>query len=141
MIINSENATKIDAYLKDNDEAELGKWPIELSGEKKIVPFYKFPLKLLYYNINNGRFAAEKRKREKDIGRELNSLDKEDTKQIKDLLLRIFPDKTKALKEDIRKKGQMEPGVITFDGFVINGNRRMAIFEDLHKDEATGKWE
>jgi len=141
MIINSENATKIDSYLKDNDEAELGKWPIELSGEKKIVPFYKFPLKLLYYNINNGRFAAEKRKREKDIGRELNSLDKEDTKQIKDLLLRIFPDKTKALKEDIRKKGQMEPGVITFDGFVINGNRRMAIFEDLHKDEPTGKWE
>lgn len=140
MIINSENATKIDSYLKDND-AELGKWPIELSGEKKIVPFYKFPLKLLYYNINNGRFAAEKRKKEKDIGRELNPLDKEDAKKIKDILLEIFPDKTKALKEDIRKKGQMEPGVITFDGFVINGNRRMAIFEDLHKDEPTGKWE
>lgn len=141
MIINSENATKIDSYLKDNDEAELGKWPIELSGEKKIVRFYKFPLKLLYYNINNGRFATEKRKLEKDIGRELNSLDKEDAKQIKDVLLGIFPDKTKALKEDIRKKGQMEPGVITFDGFVINGNRRMAIFEDLHIDEPTGKWE
>ncbi len=141
MIINSENATKIDSYLKDNDEAEIGKWPIELSGEKKIVSFYKFPLKLLHYNINNGRFASEKRKFEKDLGRELNSLDKEDAKQIKDLLLRIFPDKTKALKEDLRQKGQMEPGVITFDGFVINGNRRMAIFEVLHKDEPTGKWE
>lgn len=141
MIINSENATKIDSYLKDNDEAELGKWPIELSGEKKIVSFYKFPLKLLHYNINNGRFASEKRKLEKDLGRELNSLDKEDAKQIRDLLLRIFPDKTKALKEDLKQKRQMEPGVITWDGFVINGNRRMAIFEVLHKDEPTGKWE
>lgn len=141
MIINSENATKIDSYLKDNDEAELGKWPIELSGEKKIVSFYKLPLKLLHYNINNGRFASEKRKLEKDLGRELNSLDKEDAKQIRDLLLRIFPDKTKALKEDLKQKHQMEPGVITWDGFVINGNRRMAIFEALHKDEPTGKWE
>lgn len=94
MIINSENATKIDSYLKDND-AELGKWPIELSGEKKIVPFYKFPLKLLYYNINNGRFAAEKRKKEKDIGRELNPLDKEDAKKLKTFCLKFFRIKQK----------------------------------------------
>ena len=104
MTIYSENATKIDLYLKSNPETKIGNWPIELSGEKRILPFYKFSTDLLFYNINNGRFAVEKRKLEKDLGREIDSLDKEDAKKIKDLLIEIFPEKTKALKEDIKKK-------------------------------------
>jgi hypothetical protein len=140
MIVKSENAKKIDLYLRNNPCFRIGNWPIELSGEKKIVPYYKFPLDLLFYNIKNGRFSIEKIEREKQIHRELDPLDQEDAKIIRDLLLNIFPEKTQTLKEDIRKKGQMEPGVITFDGFVINGNRRMAILQELHKEEPTGKW-
>ena len=60
---------------------------------------------------------------------------------IRSILLKLDLEKTKVLKEDLRKKGQMEPGVITHDGFVTNGNRRMAVIEELHREEPTGKWE
>jgi hypothetical protein len=50
-------------------------------------------------------------------------------------------DKTELLKDDLHRKGQMEPGVITNDGVLINGNRRMAVLETLHQQEPTGKWQ
>jgi len=56
------------------------------------------------------------------------------------MLLDLDKSETERLRKDLRRKNQMEPGVITQDGFVINGNRRMAIFEELHADEPTGKW-
>jgi hypothetical protein len=56
------------------------------------------------------------------------------------MLLDLDPDKTETLKKDFHQKGQMEPGVITHDGIVVNGNRRMAVLECLHEDEPTGKW-
>ncbi|HKZ42667.1 MAG TPA: hypothetical protein VJ044_17010, partial [Candidatus Hodarchaeales archaeon] len=47
---------------------------------------------------------------------------------------------TKVLKDDLLKVGQRNPGVITFDGSTINGNRRMAVFEELQKETGNEKW-
>jgi hypothetical protein len=139
--IQSQRARDIDAYIAAHPDAEIGRWPVEIAGQKKILPFYRLPLTLLRYNAKNGRLAMERQQWEKDNGRDLDSCQPGDAEVIRGMLLDLDRDKTEVLKEDLRQKGQMEPGVITNDGFVINGNRRMAILELLHKEEPTGKWE
>jgi hypothetical protein len=142
MKISSERAKAIDAYLADHDDAEKGKWPLEISGEKQILPFYRLPIniELLCYNVSNGRLAMDVRDWEVKNCRKLDAACKEDSQIIREMLLALDKGATEMLKEDIRKKSQMEPGVITHDGFVVNGNRRMAVLEALHDEEPTGKW-
>lgn len=141
MNINSERANAIDAHLSSHPDAEVGRWPLEIGGRKEILPFYRFPIKdLLCYSVNNGRLAMDVREWEKVNRRTLDATILEDCEIIRQMLLNLDKDKTSLLKEDIRKKNQMEPGVITYDGFVVNGNRRMAVLEELHEEEPTGKW-
>ena len=66
MKISSQKAKTIEQYLENHSQAEIGKWPIEISGEKKILPFYSFPIGfslgspgILFYNVNNGRLAMD----------------------------------------------------------------------------------
>ena len=67
MKLSSEKAQNIDQYLEHQTQEEIGKWPIEISGEKRILPFYRFPIGfslgspgILYYNINNGNLMSDK---------------------------------------------------------------------------------
>jgi len=141
MEINSKRAKAIDAYLESHPDAELGEWNIEIAGVKERKKFYRFPIKeLLLYNKKNRRLSIEVQKWEKDKGREIDIYNDRDI--LISMLLELDKGKTKDLEEDLLKKGQMEPGAITHDGFVINGNRRMALLEKrLHPKESTGKWE
>jgi hypothetical protein len=140
MRIQSQRAREIDAYLKSHPEAEVGKWPIEIAGVKEILPFFRFPIELLTYNANNGRLAMDIREWEQTNGRKLDGRRPEDGVIIRDMLQGLDQDKTSVLSKDLHQKGQMEPGVVTHDGVVINGNRRMAVLELLHQEEPTGKW-
>jgi len=141
MNINSQRANAIDAYLSSHPDAEVGKWPLEIGGQKQILLFYRLPYReLLCYNGNNGRLAMDVREWEEQNGRKLDATVKDDRDIIQQMLLNLDRSETASLKKDLHKKNQMEPGVITHDGFVINGNRRMALLEELHEDEPTGKW-
>ncbi len=140
MKIYSAQAQEITAHIGLHPNDNIGKWPIEIDGEKQILPFYRLPIKLLRYNVNNGRLAMEISEWETNNKRPLDASDLNDAKQIRDLLLSIDGSKSESLKDDLKKNGQMEPGVITFDGIVINGNRRMALLETLDAEEPTWKW-
>src|SRR5437879_1162227 len=105
-----------------------------------MMPVYRLPINLLAFNIRNGRFAAELKAKERDAKRALDPLDPDDAAIIAELLLHQDANATEVLKADLKKVGQTEPGIITHDGFVINGNRRMAILQELHKEEPTGRF-
>jgi len=139
MQLSSERARLIDEH--PCLATVVGMWPMEIGGVKTRLPFYVFPIDILCYNANNGRLAMDRRQWEADNDRQLDGCSREDAAILRDMLLTLDKDKTLGLKEDIRKKGQMEPGVISNDGVVINGNRRMAVIEELHREEPTGKWE
>jgi hypothetical protein len=141
MEIESARAKEIEAYIANHPKAELGKWPVEIGGQKEILPFYRFPIGLLRYNVRNGRLAMEVQEWEQNNGRTLDRDDKADAAIICEMLLGLDKEKTQILKEDLHQKGQMEPGAITYDGVVINGNRRMALLEEMHHEEPTGRWE
>lgn len=140
--VKSDRAQRIMAAIeKPGAKSDMGKHPIIIGGQKKMFDVFKIPTNLLAFNIRNGRFAAELRAKEKKLGRRLDPLLGEDEAIIRELLLNLDPSATKLLKDDLRKVGQTEPGIITHDGFVINGNRRMAILQELHRENPSGKYE
>lgn len=144
MIIKSERALEIDTYIRTHSEAKLADYPIVIGGDRLPLTAYKLPISLLRYNISNGRFTVEKLQLEKDLGRQLDYSDPDDVAKIRKMLLEKdnkLAEEAEALKNDLKRVGQLEPGVITHDGYVINGNRRMAVLELLHTEDPTGKWQ
>jgi hypothetical protein len=140
MAIQSKRANEIDAYIEAHKSCIKGKQKVEINGKIEPLDSYILPLSLLQYNHDNRRFNFEIQEHEDSIGRRLDPSDKQDVEKIKELLL---ADKIEAEKlySDLKQLGeQREVAAITHDGIVVNGNRRMATIEKLHKENATGKW-
>ena len=59
--LDTDNKTLIDDYIENNPDAKLqSRSRLEtLNGETKIIQGYRLPTKLIFYNINNGRFKKE----------------------------------------------------------------------------------
>ena len=140
MAIQSKKAKEIDVYIDSKKSCVRGKQKVEIKGKIEFLESYMLPLTLLQYNHENRRFNLEIQEYETQIGRKLDPSDKEDVKKIKELLLQ---DKIEAEKlyNDLKQLGeQREVAAITHDGIVVNGNRRMATIEGLHKENPK-KWE
>ena len=126
------SALKIDKYIENNPECKVSKTiTIVLQGKKLDLTTYRLPLDLTYYNIENGRFAAEYVDLVKNEGRQLVPTNPADSKKIQSLLIEIDPKQSMILEKDLELYGQKDPGIITHDGNVINGNRRRAVLEEL----------
>jgi hypothetical protein len=132
MKLETAREKQIDAYIATNNAKDDEKVRIELKGAVNNLDVYRIPIKLLVYNIRNGRFAAELLAKETELKRKLDAANPEDAKIIRQLLLDLSPAETEALRVDLRKNGQLDPGVITRDGAVVNANRRMSILSALY---------
>ncbi|MFB0515841.1 MAG: hypothetical protein ACETWG_04445 [Candidatus Neomarinimicrobiota bacterium] len=125
----------IQAYLKGQQEDKTLRYDkLEVKGKVQQEPIYTLNNNELAFNKANGRIHAEVIEKEAELGRSLNIWDQDDQKIIKDLLLSIRKDENEKIKEDLAKKGQIRPGIITCDGIVINGNRRKALLEELYAE-------
>lgn len=140
MAINSKKANEIDAYINSHECAK-GKQKVVINGKVDLLESYSIPTSLLQYNHDNRRFNLEIQEEEIKLGRKLDPTSKDDVKRIKELLL-LDQAEAKKLKDDLRRIGeQTEFGAISFDGVVINGNRRMATLEELYSEDPNKKWE
>ena len=140
MSFEERNAEVLDEYIANNPQAKLPKThSVLIGGINEDLQVYKIPLKNLVYNIRNGRFAAEYQELKNKKGRELKSEDKEDRKEIQNLLISLDPKESMLLERDVRQYGQREPGVCTHGGAVINGNRRMSIIENIFESDSNFK--
>ena len=143
MEIDTPRSKAIKVWIDDHPEekSKYEKAPVELNGKTKYLDVWNIPIKLLIYNIRNGRFAAELLAKEKELKRKLDPTDAKDAKVIQKILLEQKPVEAEALKADIKEHGQMQYGIITFDGAVINANRRMAVISKLFDETHTRKFE
>ena len=136
-MVNQDSKDRIDKFIKENPKCKQQEVvPLILQGQKKKIIVYRLPIELLYYNIRNGRFAAEYASLVKKHGGELKAEDPNDAKKIKHLLLGLDKNETSRTYDDIKLKGQWLAGIITEDGYVIDGNRRMSILTQLFEDTA-----
>ena len=103
---------------------------VQDSKEREIV---KVPIHLLRYRKDNGRISSDVLDYEKKIG-PLDEKDEDAQKQIRRFLEQKDPEKTHALRMSIIHGGQLEPAIITCDGFLINGNRRKMVIDKLSEE-------
>ena len=71
-----------------------------------MLDVYKLPTAMLFYNIRNGRFAAEYKETAKREGGYLSPEDKTDAKKIRQLLLDLNAGETQRTYSDLRIRGQ-----------------------------------
>ncbi len=141
MKLDTNRAKQLDAFLKDQIPLEHTAVRVELSGQVETLRAFRIPIKYLIFNIRNGRFAAELLEKEEQLKRKLDPTVPRDAKVIQKLLLDQSESETKALKDDLKLHGQLEPGIITFDGAVINANRRMAVLQMLFEETREPRFE
>lgn len=91
------------------------------------------PLELLRFRKDNGRIASDVYSYEKNHG-PLDEKDNEAQVLLAKFLSEKDPEKTKELRNSIIHSHQEQPAIITADGFLINGNRRKMVLQQLHKD-------
>lgn len=144
-MLNTERAKQIDAYIQKHsfDEEEKDKSPLRISykGALHRHEVYRIPTKYLIHNIMNGRFRSELLEKESELKRRLDAADENDKPIFRQLLLDQKRSETEVLKADLIKNGQLDPGIITHDGAVINANRRMAILHELYEETKDSKYE
>ena len=106
----------------------------ELMWQDSLQPMrvYKVPLNCLIYNKYNGRILSRTKSLESQ-GEEINPETEEGKKIIEKLLWDSRPDRNQKTKKDIEKYTQKRPGIITKDGIVIDGNRRVMLLNQIEK--------
>ena len=100
---------------------------------------YRVPIKILSFNFENGRIAAEKITLESKRGKKLDDCSEKDQELVGTMLLNSqwYEKKaTEQLKASLAIE-QQEAAIVTWDGILLNGNRRAACLNSLFKD--TGK--
>jgi hypothetical protein len=113
-------------------------------GSFEDFEIFSVPVELLVLNAGNRRFHAEKLSWEEQLGRELDpQANAADERSIISILLddnqRVADDEivgktskdAQALISDWQQRGQEQPLWIRPDGFVVNGNRRLAALKRL----------
>lgn len=121
--------TKGNYFSTDNKGKRL-----RYRGEVKTFVEYEIPLELLVYNVENGRIASLVKSFEK----EHSSLDperKEDASQIARFLYDSNDSANKKTQRNIAENGQLETGIITSDGVIVDGNRRASLMLAILNDE------
>jgi len=97
---------------------------------------YEVPTDLLRYRKDNGRIRADVISYEKEYG-VLDENSQETQNEIRKMLERNDPEKNDELERAIMHDGQLDPAIITCDGFLINGNRRKMILERINRKDPT----
>jgi len=106
---------------------------IPWQGKLEAMNVYKIPLDLLVYNKYNGRILS----RTKSLENQKQKIDVESDSG-KDIIEKLLwdskPDRNKKTLKNIYDFEQQKVGIITKDGIIIDGNRRVMLLNEILKD-------
>lgn len=138
-----ERRTRINKIKQSvsNKNNIIANYPIPFEGGQIVIPVIKLPINFPIYNMNNGRtedvqkiFLVENRGRRANFfstGQENNSAQREQHK-----LLYIESKSSKAdIHRELKKTKEYHPDkpiLLTNDGIVINGNRRLSAAREIY---------
>jgi hypothetical protein len=113
-----------------------------IKGKRRELDVYRVPIKLLYFNIENGRYADKMvQLRAENAGVEIDPREDKWKETIWRMLKGEYPgterdvEPFQRLRGDLLDRQQLRPGVVLFDGGVLDGNRRFAALLDLRRSE------
>lgn len=122
--------------LEKNTKPCSSKEMIYKSIKAKSMPVYEIPVEYLIFNQHNGRIGTFIKTYEKQYG-PIDPSTPEGEKKIIDFLWNSKESRNKETMADIDEKGQLEFGIITKDGVVIDGNRRCMLLKKLAEKKKT----
>lgn len=133
--IREENIRKIVQREKDDP---FGKQEIPWKDDLVTMNVYKIPLDLLIYNKFNGRILS----RTKSLERQNHAICVE-TPVGKNLIEKLLwdskPERNKSTLKSIAYYGQQKVGIITSDGVIIDGNRRVMMLNRIMNGQSFTK--
>lgn len=115
-----------------SDEGKTHKL-IRWRDENKSMLVCKIPLRLLIYNKYNGRILSRTKSLEQH-GNSISPETPEGKATIERLLWESKENRNKITMNDLEEKGQLQIGIVTKDGVIIDGNRRAMLLNKLGKD-------
>ena len=122
--------------IKKNKEPFAHKY-IHYKGEQKKFPVHEIAFDCLIYNQYNGRIATFVKTYEKQHG-ELDATNQDDEKRIARFLWDSKKSRNQFTQLDLAEKGQLEYGIVTADGVVIDGNRRFMLLKKNRAENNVG---
>lgn len=108
---------------------------LKYQGEIKPFDVFKIPLDFLVYNIENGRISSVVKSYQREHGA-LAPENSEDAARIASFLFESSKERNETTLRDIAENGQMEPGIITIDGVIVDGNRRASLLNRIRSDQS-----
>lgn len=128
-----ERKIKIADIQKHQPEA-ANALKLPYQGETKSFNVYKIPLEFLVFNKENGRIASLV----KSYIREHQIIDvetEEGDALIAKFLYTAHEERNKITRENIINNGQLQYGIITADGVIVDGNRRVSLLRSISSDK------
>ena len=102
-------------------------------GKTEEFRIVEVPMEFLVLNVENGRIASLVKSFEKEHG-PLNPEKESDAATLSQFLYEAHDAQNKRTKEDLAKNGQLEAGIITSDGIIVDGNRRFSLMWAIAHD-------
>lgn len=99
---------------------------LKYQGEIREFDVYKIPLEFLVYNVENGRISSLVKSYKREYG-DLDMTRETDMNKIAQFLFESSKDRNEKTMRDLAQNGQLEPGIITMDGVIVDGNRRASL--------------
>lgn len=125
--------TRIERIQEIVDREPFMTQEIPWQGKLEAMNVYKIPLDLLIYNKYNGRILS----RTKSLENQKHKIDAESDSGkeiIAKLLWNSKVDRNRKTLKDIYDFEQQKVGIITKDGIIIDGNRRVMLLNEILKD-------
>ncbi len=123
------------AQLRDSHGKAVSQSKLYYKGVSEIHPVHRIDLDLLVYNRHNGRLESEMLTWQQEHAVGDDEYDEDLHKQIETFLWDINKGRNRRTLDDLGRKGQQRPGIVTLDGVIIDGNRRAMLLRRIEGAE------
>lgn len=130
----SEERKKEISKIKSHQPIATGT-QLRYKGETKSFDVYSIPLELLAYNVDNGRISSLVKSHIKERGG-IDPTNSVGAKIIEKFLFQSNEERNKKTRQDLIDNGQLEFGIITADGVIVDGNRRASLLKSIAEDKS-----
>lgn len=139
LIKNMDNRFEIIKKLeKIKKQDSVASKTISYKGDRKVFNAFDIDLSLLRFNPLNDRIHTDIKEYEYSKGVDFDTLPIEEMNEIiSEMIWKKHESKNKTTLKDIKEKKQIETGVITRDGLIVDGNRRFMLLRKINQSGET----
>ena len=124
------------AQLRESPGKAISQSKLYYKGVSEIHFVHRIDLDLLVYNRHNGRLESEMLTWQQEHAVGDDEYDEDLHKQIERFLWETNIGRNRRTLDDLGRKGQQRPGIVTLDGVIIDGNRRAMLLRRVEKAES-----